>query len=126
MGYTPWGRWKQAYVAFFSQIALLVLVQELVDLSGSINVLEVVNIVLTLGPTNIGRHQAAIGVEGKLVSLRKALAQRAASINSQVDTVDVSGSGREQEDHTGGNLRLSTVASGGALLSLEHMKRWSE
>lgn len=87
---------------------------------------EVVNIVLALGPTNIGRHQAAIGVEGKLVTLREALAQRAASINSQVDTVDVSGSGRQQEDYTRGNLRLGAVASAGALLPLEHMKQWSE
>lgn len=88
--------------------------------------LEVVNIVLALGPTNIGRHQAAIRVEGKLVSLREALAQGATSINSQVDTVDISGSGREQKDHTGGNLRFGTVASAGALLPLEDMKRRSE
>lgn len=92
-GIHPMGRVEVGTCRLFLQLALLVLVQELVDLGRSINMLKVVNIVLALGPTNIGRHQAAIGVEGKLVPLREAFAQRATSINSQVDSVDVSGSG---------------------------------
>jgi hypothetical protein len=53
------------------------------------------------------------------VTFREAFAQGTASIDSQVNTIDVGSSGRKQEDNTRSDLRLGTVASTGALLSLE-------
>lgn len=100
------------------QLALaLVLVEQGIDFARSVHMLDVVHIILAFRPSNVRRHQAALGVEGQFVTLREALTQGATTIHSQVDTVNVRSCRRQQEHDTGSNLSLSSIASAWALQS---------